>query len=282
MLAVVFALLGAASNATGTAFQREAASTLKHGGGLHFVLMLVRQPAWTIGVLGVMGAALFQALALLNGPIALVQPLFVLELPFALLIVGRLLHHRIPAEGWYGVGSVVAGLGLLLASAAPKGGGAQAPLSRWVPALLACYALMGAAVLIARTRSSTQVRAAALGSGAAVGNALTAALLKSSTTTFSDHGIVSFFSAWQTYGFALTGIAAVVLLENALQAGPLAASQPALTIGDALVSLVLGVTVFQETLRGGFWLLPELVGIALMSVGVRLLTRAIPVIRTAD
>lgn len=282
VLAVVFAVLGAASNATGTAFQREAASTLKQGGGLHFLLMLVRQPAWTIGVLGVMGAALFQALALLNGPIALVQPLFVLELPFALLIVGRLLHRHIPREGWYGVGLVVAGLGLLLGSAAPHGGGAQAPMSRWIPALAACFGLMAAATLLARTRSSPAVRAAALGAASAVGNAMTAALLKSATTTFSDHGIAAFLSTWQTYGFALTGIAAVLLLENALQAGPLAASQPALTIGDALVSLVLGVTVFKESVRVGWWLLPELLGISLMCFGVVLLTRAIPSIRSAE
>ncbi|MBY8880848.1 DMT family transporter [Actinacidiphila acidipaludis] len=279
---MVFGVLGAASNATGTAFQREAASTLKQGGGLHFLLMLMRRPAWTIGVLGVMGAALFQALALLNGPIALVQPLFVLELPFALMIVGRLLHRSIPAEGWYGVGAVVAGLGVLLASAAPHGGGAQAPLSRWIPALVVCYGLMGAAVVVARTRCSPQLRAVALGAAAAVGNATTAALLKSATTTFSDHGIGAFLSAWQTYGFAITGIAAVLLLENALQAGPLAASQPALTIGDALVSLVLGVTVFQETVRTGWWLVPEILGLALMCAGVLLLTRAIPAIRSAD
>ena len=279
---MVFGVLGAASNATGTAFQREAASTLKQGGGLHFLLMLVRKPAWTIGVLGVMGAALFQALALLNGPIALVQPLFVLELPFALVIVGRLLHRRIPREGWYGVGGVVAGLGLLLASAAPHGGGAQAPLSRWIPAVVVCYGLMGSAVVVSRTHSSAQVRAVALGSAAAVGNALTAALLKSATTTFSDHGIVAFLSAWQTYGFALTGIAAVLLLENALQAGPLVASQPALTIGDALVSLVLGVLVFKESIRTGWWLVLEFLGLGMMCLGVFLLTRAIPMIRSAD
>lgn len=273
-------MLGAASNATGTAFQREAASTLKQGGGLHFVLMLVRKPAWTIGVLGVMGAALFQALALLNGPIALVQPLFVLELPFALIIVGHLLHRRIPSEGWYGVAAVVAGLALLLGAAAPHGGGAQAPLSRWIPALVVCYALMAGAVVVSRAHSSPQVRAVTLGAAAAVGNATTAALLKSATTTFSDHGFVAFLSAWQTYGFALTGIAAVLLLENALQAGPLAASQSALTIGDALVSLVLGVTVFQETIRTGAWMLLELLGLAFMCFGVLLLTRAIPRIRT--
>jgi drug/metabolite transporter (DMT)-like permease len=276
VLAVIFAVLGAASNAAGTAFQRKAAAPLSQGGGLRFLLVLARRPAWIAGIAGVAGAALFQALALVNGPIALVQPVFVLELPFALMIAGPLLHRRMPRAGWYGVGGVVAGLALLLAAAAPSGSEDQAPMALWVPALAGCYGLMAAAVVVARCSSSSLVRAASLGSAAAVGNALTAAMLKSATGTFSDHGFTAFLSAWQTYGFALTGIAAVLLLENALQAGSLAASQPALTIGDATVSLLLGVTVFGESIRTGWWLLPELVGLGLICLGVVRLAHAIP------
>jgi hypothetical protein len=276
VLAVVFSVLGAASNAAGTAFQRKAAAPLKQGGGLRFLLVLVRRPAWVVGIIGVAGAALFQALALVNGPIALVQPVFVLELPFALMIAGPLLGRRMPRAGWYGVGGVVAGLALLLAAAAPTGSEDQAPMSMWIPALLGCYGMMAAAVAIARWSDSSLVRAAILGAAAAVGNALTAALLKSATGTFSDHGFDAFLSSWQTYGFALTGIAAVLLLENALQAGSLAASQPALTIGDATVSLLLGVTLFSESIRTGWWVVPELIGLGMICAGVFVLAHAIP------
>jgi drug/metabolite transporter (DMT)-like permease len=276
LLAVVFAVLGAASNAAGTAFQRKAVAPMKQGGGLRFLLTLVHQPTWVIGIGGVMGAALFQALALVNGPLALVQPLFVLELPFALLIGGALLHRRLPREGWIGVGIVVLGLALLLGAAAPRGDQTQASMEQWVPALVGCYGLMAAAIIAARVRHSSLVRATVLGSAAAVGNALTAALLKSATGTFSTRGIGAFFSAWQTYGFALTGVAAVLLLENALQAGTLFASQPALTIGDATVSLLLGITVFGESVRTGLWLLPEFIGVGFICTGVVVLTHVIP------
>ncbi|SCE51660.1 hypothetical protein GA0115252_15674 [Streptomyces sp. DfronAA-171] len=74
-------------------------------------------------------------------------------------------------------------------------------------------------------------------------------------------------------------MAALLLLENALQAGTLAASQPALTIGDATVSLLLGVFVFQERLHLGWLVLPELLGVALIAAGVLALTRAVPHIR---
>ncbi|MFB7949007.1 DMT family transporter [Kitasatospora phosalacinea] len=279
VLAVVFAVLGAASNAAGTAFQRKAAARLDRGGGLRFLLVLARDPAWVAGIAGVAGAALFQALALAFGPLALVQPVFVLELPFALLIAAPLLHRRMPAAGWAGVAAVVGGLALFLGCAAPSGAEHQAPMSRWAPVLVGCLGTMALCVATALSRRSPVFRAGALGTAAAVGNALTAALLKSATGVLSDHGLPAFLTAWQTYGFALTGIAAVLLLENALQAGPLVASQPALTIGDAAVSLLLGVVLFEETIRTGWLLVPELLAVALVAGGVVTLVRAVPNIR---
>jgi multidrug transporter EmrE-like cation transporter len=112
-----------------------------------------------------------------------------------------------------------------------------------------------------------------------VANALTAALMKSAAGTFSHQGFGAFLTTWQTYGFALCGSTAVFLLENALQAGPIAASQPALTLGDAVVSLTLGVTLYGEHIRTGWWVLPELAAVVLISVGTLHLSRAIPLTR---
>ncbi|MCT9007070.1 DMT family transporter [Streptomyces rhizosphaerihabitans] len=275
-LAVLFALLGAASNAMGTAFQRKAASRVAEGGGLRFILQLARQPPWLIGIAGVTGAALFQALALANGPLSLVQPLFILELPFALMIAIPLLHRRLPRAGWWAVAAVVAGLGLVLLAAAPSGATSDASMERWIPVLILCLGTVAVAVVVARPGRPPLFRAAVLGSASAISNALTAALLKSAVGTLDEDGFVDFLSVWQTYGFVVTGVVAVLLLENALQAGPLAASQPALTIGDATLSLLLGVTLFDETIRTGWWLLPELVGAGVVLWGVLRLTRVVP------
>ncbi|MER5794672.1 DMT family transporter [Streptomyces sp. NPDC001980] len=276
VLAVLFAVLGAVSNAAGTAFQRKAASTAPGRSGLRLLLVLMRRPAWAIGIAGVAGAAVFQALALVNGPMALVQPLFMLELPFALLIAVPLMHRRPSPEGWRTIAVVVAGLALLLAAAAPSGGRQQASMQRWVPVLALTLGAIAVTVLLVRSSSSPLFRAAGLATGAAIGNALTAALMKSATGRLADDGLAAFLTAWQTYGFALTGIAALLLLENALQAGPLVASQPALTIGDAAVSLLLGVALFDESVRTGWWLLPEVAGAGLILWGVTRLTRVVP------
>ncbi|MFF3409318.1 DMT family transporter [Streptomyces sp. NPDC002742] len=275
-LAVLFALLGAASNAMGTAFQRKAASRVAEGGGLRLILRLARQPPWLIGIAGVTGAALFQAVALANGPLSLVQPLFILELPFALMIAVPLLHRRLSRAGWWAVVGVVAGLGLVLLSAAPSGARSDASMERWIPALILCLGSVAVAVGVARPGRPPLFRAAVLGSASAISNALTAALLKSAVGTLDEDGFVAFLGVWQTYGFVVTGVVAVLLLENALQAGPLVASQPALTIGDATLSLLLGVTLFDETIRTGWWLLPELIGAAVVLWGVLRLTRVVP------
>ncbi|MEU6406568.1 DMT family transporter [Streptomyces sp. NPDC046985] len=275
-LAASFAVLGAASNALGTAFQRKAASTVAEGGGLRLLLSLARRPIWLAGICGVLASATFQALALVNGPMALVQPLFIMELPFALFIGTRLMRRRLPGAGWQAVAGVVCGLALVLVAASPSGSADQASMTRWLPALVLCLGVMGVAVVAGRPGRPPLFRAAVLAAAAATGNALTAAMLKSASGVLDDEGLGAFLTTWQTYGFAILGFCSLLLLENALQAGSLAASQPALTVGDATVSLLLGVMLFREHIRTGVWLLPELVGAGLIVWGVLRLTRVVP------
>ena len=87
-------------------------------------------------------------------------------------------------------------------------------------------------------------RAALLGLAAACGYALTAALMKNAMADL-DEGAVPFFTNWHIYATAAAGVGALFLLQNALQAGSLVASQPMLTVGDALISISYGVTLYS-------------------------------------
>jgi hypothetical protein len=109
-------------------------------------------------------------------------------------------------------------------------------------------------------------RAALLGLSAACGYALTAALMKNAMADL-DSSAREFFTSWHVYATALAGVGALFLLQNALQAGSLVASQPMLTVGDALISISYGVTLFSEQLRVGWWLLPEIAALALIVYG---------------
>ncbi|MFF0738761.1 DMT family transporter [Streptomyces chartreusis] len=280
-LSVVFALCAASSNAVATVLQRKAALTVPQSQGFRAGLMLdlLRQPVWLAGILAVIAAAVCQALALVTGPLTIVQPLFVLELPLTLIVASLLMRRHLARTGWLAVAVVVAGLGVALAAASPTGNRTHVELDRWIPALAVCAGVVAALTLAAFRRPEGRARAAFLGAATAISYAVTAALMKASTHILDEQGLVGFFSAWQTYGFAATGVCALFLLEHAMQAGPLVASQPALTLGDALVSLALGITLYEEEIRSGWWLLPQLFGVVLIAAGVLALSR-IPLTRS--
>ncbi|MCP8707925.1 DMT family transporter [Streptomyces sp. AC04842] len=274
-LPVLFALGAALSNALATVLQRKAALTVPKSEGLRLglILDLLRRPVWLLGILAVITAGVCQAVALVTGPITIVQPLFVLELPLALVIAAALLQGRLSRAGWLAVGTVVAGLGIVLFAASPAGNRTQVPMTHWIPAVAVCVAAIAALVVAALRRPEGRGRAACFGLATAISYAMTAALMKTSMHTLDDGGITAFFTTWQTYGFALFGVCALFFLENAMQSGPLVASQPALTLGDACVSLALGITVYEEYVRTGWWLVPQLLGAALIAAGVLALSR---------
>ncbi|MFI7345635.1 DMT family transporter [Streptomyces sp. NPDC049936] len=284
VLPVLFALLAAFSNALATVLQRRAALSVPQSQGFRpgLVLDLLRRPVWLGGMLAVVVAGVGQAVALATGPLSLVQPLFVLELPLALLLASLMTGGKLPQVMWLAVGAVVVGLGVALVSAAPDHGSEDVPLDRWVPALVACA---GAAALLAAAglkRPVGKARAGCLGAATAVCYALTAGLMKDSMRVLDSDGVTGFLTTWQTYGFAAAGVCAVLLLEHAMQGGPLVASQPALTLGDATVSLLLGVILYREDVRGDWWVVPQLLGVGLIVMGVLSLARRGTDLRTAQ
>ena len=268
MISVVLALLTAASNATASVLQRRAASQTKATkplGGLSLIRDLIRRRVWLAGIAMVVVAALLQAGALATGPIALVQPIFIVELPLTLLLSSWVWHRKLARKTWGAVVLVTVSLGTGLAAAEPSGGRDTAPTGTWILVLIATVGFVGL-LIGAGIRFTGEPRAGLLGLAAACGYALTAALMKEAVSAL-DHGVVAFFETWQLYGVAIAGVGSLFLLQNALQAGTLAASQPALTCGDALLSTVYGVMLFHEHLRLGWFLIPEIVCLGLIVVG---------------
>ncbi|MEV5376060.1 DMT family transporter [Streptomyces nondiastaticus] len=272
---VLFALLTAAGNASGTVLQRIAAVTVPHGDAFSVRLVghLLRRPAWLAGIAVIVGAAACQALALNLGSLSLVQPLLVIELPLTLLIAAAHSRRPLPAAGWAASVMVAGGLGLALAAAKPSGGHSEVPGGLWALTLVCTTGAMALCVLAALPRPRGRLRAALFGSASAIGYALTAVLMTAATDIFAGDGGTAFLTAWQFYGFVACGACALFLLANAMESGPLIASQPALTLGEALISLALGMLVYGERARTGWWLIPEAVGAVLVTWGVLILPR---------
>ena len=278
-LSVLFALVTSLCNGVASVLQRQAAATAPQDKALHLSLLgyLVRRKVWLAGIGMVVVAAVAQALALATGPVALVQPIFIIELPFTLLVASKLNRRRLPATTWGAVALVTVSLGIGLAAAAPSGGTDHASAKVWIQALIVTGAFE-AVVISVGVRARGNARAAALGLAAACGYALTATLLKSAVSDL-DQGIGPFFTSWELYATAAAGVGALFLLQNGLQAGMLVAVQPPLTLGDALISSCYGVTVYNEAVRTGGWLLAvEILAVLAVAVGCIQLSRSLSVV----
>ena len=117
----------------------------------------------------------------------------------------------------------------------------------------------------------------ATGVTAAFGAALTKAI-----TGYVSEGWGHVFTHFEPYMLAVTGLGTVFLLQNALHAGPITASRTTLVTINPLVSIVLGVTLFGDVLRGGaLWITLEVLALAVLVLGVVVLTRS-PLVAGAD
>ncbi|GAA0922455.1 DMT family transporter [Streptomyces thermoalcalitolerans] len=227
---------------------------------------------WLAGA-SLMGvSALLQAAALAVGSLALVQPLLATELLFT-LVLGSLVFHRRPDRiTWLSFLALAAGLALFLGAADPTPGSPVAKNGRWIPVGIALACLVTGLLVVGRLLKGPP-RAAVLGLASAVLFSATAAFLKEATGVFPQ-GPAALVTHWTPYATAAAGLAAFGVLQLAFRAGTLVASQPALTLGDALTSVVLGVVLFGERIALGFHLLPEAVGIGLIATGTIGLARS--------
>ena len=207
---------------------------------------LVRNRTWLSGI-GLAALSYgFQAVALTFGPLTLVQPLVVSELLFAVPVSVRLRGLRLRARDWAAVGLVIAGLTVGIVAAAKVLEG---------PVKASAFALAGSVVM---------------GFQSALYNTTIALLRKD---------LAGVFLHWETYVLVIASIAGTFLIQNAFQAGPLAASTPVIDATLPLLAVALGVWLFGERVRttplglGGAAL-----GVVLLVTGIVLLDRS-PVVR---
>ncbi len=243
-----------------------------------FAAATLRHPFWLGGILADVGGLGLQVLALHIGALTVVQPVLVSAVLFALILGHWVAGTQISRpEVVLGAVLVLSVAGFLIVSGAAT---AQADQTGRLPAILAAAASL--VVVIGCLAASRRATARKLGSrraaallGVAVGTiyAGTAALIKASTDLAQD-GPAALLTSWQLYALLVAGAVGVFLAQMAFQAGPLAASLPATATIDPLVSVILGVVVFDERLRPGVVpLLLSVLFLVLMSAAVALLSQ---------
>ena len=245
-MTILFALATAFCNALNLVMQHIASTgDPAHSKGWRFVRYLVSNPLWLLGWVALAGSFVFQALALHNGQMSVVQPLLVTELVFALVLRRLWVHQQIRGTTWWAAAITCGSLALFVAMSEPTGGHAQPTSSAWVAATAATAGAAGVLALLG-SRGSPVRRAALLGAATSILWALVATFIKAMTDTLTQFGPLGMFTHWPVYALVVSAIAAELLNQATLHVGPLSISQPLIVIVDPIVSIALSVFVFSE------------------------------------
>jgi hypothetical protein len=278
MLTIPLAILSAFCNACAAVLQREANVAAPEGQrhGWRVVCYLVRQPKWLLGIGFMVGTLVFSVAALYFGSLAVVQPVLVTELVFVLVLRRWWLHDPIASNLWMAAGAVCLGLTSFLVIADPREGHGSPTASAWAIALSTRTVIVLVLFVLSRSGSASK-RAALLGCAAGLVWSVDAAFVKQATEVASASGWLSVLGCWSFYAAIATGILGTLLLQAAVHAGPLAASQTAILLTDPLTSIMLGIELFGETVRNSpAAIAGQVIALAIMAGGVVLSARWAP------
>lgn len=220
-----------------------------------FLLATARHPLWLGGIGVDVAGVTLQVIALHLGALAVVQPLLILALPLSLFVNHKIARTRVSKRELGGGAVLVTALvGFLSVSGAssPQITGAAQTADRTPAVALAgaATAVIILSVILARRLQRTGA-AALLGVAVGVTYACTAALIKSCSDVALSAGAVALATSWQLYLVVAAGATGLALSQLAFRAGPLRASLPATATVDPLLSIALGVIVYDEHLRPG-------------------------------
>ncbi len=272
MSATFLALLAALSFALGTVLQqRGTLQTSAAEGDPRFLAEIIRKPVWLLGGSLQVCGWILQALALERGSLALVQSLCALSLVFALPLGVRLTGQQVGRRSIIGAFATLLGILSFVTLGQPQGGTSQPEAAAWWTSGLIFLLLILLLGWLARQRRGA-LAAALFATGAGLCYAYQAAVTKVFMTQLG-YGLGVILSSWTTYALILTALIGFTLQQSALKTGFLAPAMAASNASMLVASVLLSVTIFQESLSNGQErLLPALLGLFLAVFGVVLLS----------
>jgi drug/metabolite transporter (DMT)-like permease len=227
------------------------------------LLDLARQPLWVASIGGTLTGFALQVVALTYGPLALVEPILVCDLIFAVLINATLRKRWDPVM-LSGVFVTALGVAAFLAISRPSGGHSTVSFHVVLPLAAVLAALVVGCITLARNNDNLRPLALALACGICYG--ASAFLVKLVTAG----GLTHLFTTWPIYALALVAPVGFVLNQDAFQQGKLLA--PVLSIitaCDPIVSIALGYLWLNETLNGtALGIAGEAIALLLMTGGI--------------
>lgn len=215
-------------------------------------LALAKQPWWLIGTIVLLAGYLFQAVALDNGQLAVVQPLLVTTIVFALPLGYFLTNQQVNRAEVAAAGIVVLGLAAFTIFGKEDAGRNDAPSREWAIAL-GFFGLIALGLILLGRRGDSRRKAALFGAAAGVLYALSASMWKPTADALDTGGFSGMLSDWEFYAFATAGLVAFAVQQISLATGHLASSVATVSVCNPVVSIIIGIVVLEETLSEPAW-----------------------------
>ncbi|MEV0609844.1 DMT family transporter [Polymorphospora rubra] len=249
MTAVLIAFVAASCFALSSALHQKAAKQQPRGNPLNpgLLIRLARNRLWLTGWIPDTTGTILQVAALRLGPLAVVQPVMASGLFNAVLTEAALTRRKIAGRDLFAVATGMLGLAGFLVLADVQHGTTNPNPGRWTPVTVMA-GLTLAVCLLAATRLTDTGRGVALGIGSGLAYSFAAALAKIVTSRY--HGDpLEVILVWPTLLLVLTAGLGLLLNQSAFQHGRLAAPLTALTLTDPITSVIIGISVFEETIH---------------------------------
>ncbi|HEY0934321.1 MAG TPA: DMT family transporter [Trebonia sp.] len=241
---------------------------------LRLIADLLHQRRWLAGIGAMIGGQILAAWSIGNLSLAFVEPLLTTNLVFALILAVPIAKASLRFYEIFGAAVLCLGVVLLSASrsAKPIGLSVGSFTHWWIAAVIA--GLAAAAVHYGRLHPG-RARATLTGTGAGLVFGIQDALTRQTLQILSAHGISAMFTSWAPYALVGAGATGIWLMQSAFSAGPLPLSLPAISAGEPVVGILLGVLVFGDRIQltpGQLAL--QVGGIVALVVGVIIVGRA--------
>jgi uncharacterized membrane protein len=248
LLAIGIALGAAALGGWAAVAQQRVASSVPEdaGGFTHLISRIARSPLWLAALVATGAGFLLHAWALDEGNLLAVEPVASTALLFALAIGSWWAHQRLPLGVWGPAILLVVGLAVFLVAGDPTGGETDAPLLRWVVALLVILAIVIVLGVYAFRRRGTR-RALPLAFVSGILFGVVASLTKAVTLDFGS-GITADLTNWKLWLLVVSGAAAFLIQQSAFQSGSIPLVLPAASVMPPITAAVVAILVLDSSL----------------------------------
>ncbi|MGH3519975.1 MAG: DMT family transporter [Haloechinothrix sp.] len=248
LVAIACAVASAICAALGAYLQHGGVNRVRAGAALRLGSApdLVRDRRWLLGLLALVGTAVFQILAISMAPLVVVQPVVVLALPIVAVLGARAAGGRLGALAVTGVVATALGLALFVVLAAQGAGGTEVSGRQ---ALLAGELVAGAvvALVLFATTQSGRVRCVALSVAAGALYGLVSVLVRQVTQAITVDGGWQSVLALPVLALIVAHLAGSWLVQLGYANGPPDLVVACHSVLNPVVAVAIGVAVLGET-----------------------------------